>query len=166
MSVVFSFTSGEFLRIIITVSLNHTYLLLTLNLIPLFSVRCETSKTFYFKYIFFAFLSRLLWERTRANDNEDIKKLCIEAIELKARQQFQHMCEFVGLNWPLFIIKTLTTIWFMRVSPKKHTASIHSTTTSCSILLKEKSDNFFCSKKKEHDTCNYVCHNHKFMLDF
>lgn len=36
--------------------------------------------------------------------------------------------------------------------------------TAC--FRESKNDISFAQKKNEHDTCNYVRHNHEFMLDF
>lgn len=61
----------------------------------------------------------------------------------------------------------------MRVSPKKkkkraerRRKKLHNIITEACVWMKAAATHFFGSKGKEHDTCNYVRHNHKFMLDF
>lgn len=148
MSFVFSFTSGTFLRIIITVPLNHTYLL-TLNLVS--AKDASEPYNFYFSQRDF----RLKEKERKHKDNEDIKKLCIEAIELKTKQTVStHVCCWSGWIGHFFIIKTLTTIWNMRVSPKKKQQP--------SVFRVKKNDISFA---REHDTCNYARHNHEFLLE-
>lgn len=71
-------------------------------------------------------------------------------------KQFQHMCEWVvGLNWPLFIIKTLTTIWFMRVSPK-NSEGRQRTKSLQTVVRSEGKRHFFARKKEQADMTHVI----------